>query len=131
MANGLRSRLRALSIAAAAIAVTAAMPAAAVTISEGVQLTKGISLDLSGVTTCGNNGAFTTNLGVHTGSAIRRSGKSSCGDRTTVQVKDETTPFPYGRFNPHGGKWIDSNDLSRVTWNVEHARRSDGHELRA
>lgn len=112
-------QLRGLALAVVAAAGVVAAPAGAVTITEGSQLNKGIALDLSRVGTCSNSGgSFGTNVGSFTGSGAPGSGGASCGDKTTLQVKDESTPFPYGRFNPSGGKWIDSNDLAEVSWQM-------------
>lgn len=105
----------ALAFVAAAVAAT---PARAVTINDGMQLPSGISLDLASATTCGNSGNYTTNVGSFAGSGQPGSGGSSCGDKTTVQVKDASTPFPFGRYAPAGGKWVDSNDLANVSWQL-------------
>lgn len=119
MGNGIASRLKALTVAVVTVAGAAlAGSAGAVTISEGVRLDKGIALDLSRVGACANSGAFGTNVGNFSGAGAPGSGGASCGDRTALQVKDEATPFPYGRFNPSGGKWIDSNDLAFVSWEM-------------
>lgn len=116
MFNGFVGRGFALVIAAATVG--AATPAPAATITDGAPLAKGVALDLSGIAACGSNGGFATNLGSFSGSGGPGSGAAACGDRTTVQVKDDGTPFPYGRFNPNGRSWIDSNDLPRVVWNL-------------
>ena len=116
MAYGIMRHLLALAIAATAAAV--APPALAVTIVDGEQLTNGIGLDLSGIGTCANVGEFGTNVGRFSGSGRPGSGGASCGDRRAVQVKNAQTPFPFGRFNPKGGPWIDSNDLASVSWQM-------------
>lgn len=54
-----------------------------------------------------------------TGSGPCGSGLSVIGDGCSVVLKDDpNASHAYGRFAPLGGSWIDSQDLSHVTWNV-------------
>jgi hypothetical protein len=46
-------------------------------------------------------------------------GGSVINDGCSVVLKDDpTAPHAYGRFDPFGGPWIDSQDLSVVEWTV-------------
>jgi hypothetical protein len=47
------------------------------------------------------------------------SGRSLINDGCSVAVKDGESPRPYGRFDPFGGPWIDSQDRPRIVWTVE------------
>ena len=109
---------RSVAVVALAAVALAGAPAQAATIIDGEQLTNGIGLDLSGVGTCANSGTFGTNVGSFSGSGRPGSGGASCGNRRALQVKNAQTPFPFGRFNPAGGAWIDSNDLASVSWEM-------------
>jgi hypothetical protein len=117
-------RLWAGALAAACLSLGAAAQAA--TITPGSLLDNGIALDLSTASPCGANGGLSTNVGSFSGYGDNGSGKAACGDKSTTQVKDGATPFPYGRYDPNGGAWIDSNDLSHVAWNVDIGKKLKG-----
>lgn len=120
MIFGFWARVRALTLAVAAGAAGFGFaPAQAVTIVDGLQLPRRVSLDLSAAPRCGNVGPYGTNVGRFQGAGAPGSGGASCGDRTTVQVKDDATPFPFGRFNPEGGAWVDFNDLAELSWDLD------------
>lgn len=95
-------------------------PAQAATITSSAdQPTGGVGTDLSGYKPCGVRGNISAEVGTFSGSGPAGSGSAACGDTTTVQVKNEASPDPYGRFNPEGGSWLDSNDLKNVEWNLD------------
>lgn len=91
--------------------------AEAATITSG-SLTSGVGIDLASHARCGNGGGLSTNVGTFSASNGPGSGGSACGSRGHVQVKDESSANPFGRYNPNGGAWIDSNDNGVVSWNV-------------
>jgi hypothetical protein len=105
--------------AAAVLLAAGGLAAQAATITHGGALSDGISADLSGHVSCGSSGALVTNVGTFTGKGVAGSGRSVCGDTSSVQVKDLDFAAPYGRYNPEGSKWIDSNDLKKLTWEVD------------
>lgn len=82
-----------------------------------------VSMDLSGFGLCDNSGALATNAGTFRRvSSTPGSGESVCGDNGySVQVKDQTLPNLFGRHNPPEriGRWIDSNDIERVDWEID------------
>jgi len=43
-------------------------------------------------------------------------GGSVIGDPYEVSTKNAASPHPYGRFDPLGGTWVDSNDNPTVAW---------------
>lgn len=106
----------------AGLGAAAPVAAGAVTITDGIPAMPGLRIDLGGSTPCGATGALETNLGRFSGSGVAGSGEASCGDTRRVQVKTPTTPDAFGRFDPNGGGWVDSNDLERVLWDVETGR---------
>lgn len=87
---------------------------------------QGVDLDLSGQGICANSGALKTNVGTfRSGNRGAANGRSACGDRNSPQVKDRmpgTAPH-YGRYDPLDrtpqGRWVDSNDLGKMVWNVK------------
>jgi hypothetical protein len=94
-------------------------PADAATITTGA-LVHGTKLDLSSASRCGTSGSLSTNLGTFSGSGRPGSGGSVCGDRSSVQVKDGSVPNLFGRHAIDDDlAWIDSNDLEKVTWDVD------------
>jgi hypothetical protein len=107
---------------ALALGLGAAAPAAAATFIEETRPAGGLAIDLRGFAPCGAGGALETNLGRFSGSGPAGSGGAACGDTRHVQVKSPRTPDAYGRFDPDGGRWIDSNDLERVVWEVDVGR---------
>lgn len=49
-------------------------------------------------------------------------GSSVTGDGCAPVIKsDPTARHAYGRLNPDGGSWVDSQDLEVLTWSVERA----------
>lgn len=54
--------------------------------------------------------------GDFTGRGPCGSGQSVINDGCSVVIKDETSPRPYGRFDPLGVEWIDSQDRRRIAW---------------
>ncbi len=115
--NGIRS------IACAALLGVWAGASAAATITDGSLLPSGRALDLTGASACGASGSvMSTNVGTFRSSGAAGSGAASCGVKTTAQVKTPATPHPYGRFDPDGIGWIDSNDLPEMVWKVDIGR---------
>lgn len=50
-------------------------------------------------------------------------GNSVVGDGCSVVLKtDRNAPDAYGRFDPNGLTWIDSQDLRSVSWTLSHAK---------
>lgn len=115
------TRFHTLSLLLGALLGAAALaPAQAATITAGSDRPGGgVGVDLSGYTPCGVRGDISAGVGTFSGSGPAGSGAAACGDTTTVQVKDEASPNPYGRFNPQGGSWLESNDLKNVQWNLD------------
>jgi hypothetical protein len=91
--------------------------AEAATISTG-GLSSGIGIDLSSHARCGNGGVLSTNVGTFSTGNGPGSGHSTCGNKGQVQVKDASSASPFGRYNPDGAAWLDSNDNPTVEWNV-------------
>jgi len=106
-------------LACALVLGMSAGSAGAATFVEGSLLSGGVKLDLSGAAPCGASGGFASNVGTFSGSGPDGSGTASCGVRSSPQAKTPTTPNPYGRFDPEGIAWVDSNDLTHVAWTVD------------
>jgi opacity protein-like surface antigen len=85
----------------------------------------GVGMDLGGFGLCDNSGALATNVGTFRRvSTTPGSGSSVCGDGGySVQVKDQSVPNLFGRHNPPTGigRWVDSNDIERVEWEIDTA----------
>lgn len=109
-----------------AAALLAAQPMKAATIEVGRSFASGVELDLSDMRTCANSGALSTNVGDFSGAGRAGAGGPNCGDTREVQVKDPDSPKPFGRYAPDGGAWIDSNDLARMTWDVDIGQKFTG-----
>lgn len=122
--NGIKAMVCAALVGAAASAASAA------TITDGSLLPSGRMLDLSGATACAATGSLSTNVGTFQSSGKAGSGAASCGDTTTAQVKKPATPHPYGRFDPDGIGWVDSNDLPEMVWTVDIGRKIRGLSFR-
>jgi hypothetical protein len=52
------------------------------------------------------------------GSGPCGSGKSVINDGCSVVKKDASSPRPFGRFDPLGGAWVDSQDRNHIVWTV-------------
>lgn len=102
----------------------------AATITEGSLLPAGRALDLVNATACAATGSLSSNVGSFHSSGDAGSGGASCGDKTTAQVKKPATPHPYGRFDPDGIGWVDSNDLTRMVWKVDIGQKIRGVSFR-
>jgi len=114
---------RAWALAAGIFVALGGAAAQAATISTGSLAAGGIALDVSGVEPCSATGSLSTNVGEFSRiSGPDGSGTASCGDRSSPQVKSPLTPHPYGRFNPDGGAWVDSNDVRSMLWSVDVGR---------
>jgi hypothetical protein len=48
-------------------------------------------------------------------------GASVVGDGCTVVFKDQNSPSPFGRFDPFGETWVDSQDREKVVFTVARA----------
>jgi hypothetical protein len=47
------------------------------------------------------------------------SGKSVINDGCSAAIKDPSSPRPFGRFDPFGGSWMDSQDRRRIVWTID------------
>jgi hypothetical protein len=88
----------------ALLALLLAVPAQAVTITE-------VAGPGAGIPVPPDPAAFV-------GSGPCGSGESVVNDGCSVAVKHPETPRPYGRFDPFGGAWIDSQDRSHIVWTL-------------
>jgi MYXO-CTERM domain-containing protein len=125
MARDLRATVRGAALAAA-LGLGLPGAAAAATISEGALARGGITANLMGAIPCGTTGAVETAVGRFSGGGPAGSGGSVCGDARRVQVKTPNSPAPFGRYDPDGGRWLDSNDLEEVVWDVDVGRAIRG-----
>ncbi|MBA3325941.1 MAG: hypothetical protein H0T41_11990 [Rhodobacteraceae bacterium] len=91
--------------------LTAAIFAATTAASQAVTINSGASRPDGGV-------AIALDPDVFVASGGPGSGGSVIGDPTDVSTKNTRSPRPYGRFDPLGGFWVDSNDNPSVVWNL-------------
>lgn len=95
------------------VALTAAIIAATTAAAQAVTINGDSSRPAEGVSLALDPGVFVASGGPGSGSSV-------IGDPTDVSTKDEESPRPFGRFDPLGGYWVDSNDNPEVVWNLSY-----------
>ncbi len=108
-------------ILALALAGSGASAASITVFTEDPGKYGGTRMDLSGFDLCSNNSAqLRTNVGEFHANGQNGGGRSVCGSNSAVQVQNHTTPaFDYGRSSSvPRGRWIDSNDVASVHFDV-------------